>query len=96
MKILKSPRLRNASRAQITRKPLIAEATVPQKNGPANPGGNPPLCATFSPLKIPAPPMIGSDSRKEKRAADDLSSPMILPAVIVMPDLETPGCSATA
>ena len=38
--------------------------------------------------------MIGIASRNEKRAADSRSMPIHRAAVMVMPDRETPGCSA--
>ena len=40
--------------------------------------------------------MIGSDSRNENRAAASLVSPTARPAVIVIPDRDTPGWRARA
>ena len=48
------------------------------------------------PMNTPAPPITGSDSRNEKRAADSRSRPRARLAVIVTPDRDTPGWSATA
>ena len=43
-----------------------------------------------------APKTIGVDNIKEYLAAPSLETPIILPVVIVIPDLETPGMNANA
>ena len=45
-------------------------------------------------LRTAAPPMTGTDSISENRAAESLSMPSCLAIVIVTPLLEAPGISA--
>ena len=66
--------------------PTIKLAKTPTKNGKLN-------TKSFI-LKIVAANTIGADSIKEYLAADSLSTPIALPVVIVIPDLETPGINA--
>ena len=49
-----------------------------------------------APLNASAPAVTGMLIRKAKRTAPSRSSPARRPAVIVMPERDTPGCSATA
>src|SRR6266508_4012790 len=88
-------RRRYASRKAITRNPLTADAAIPHTKGHAMPEGRPDP-ATSMPLRTPAPAMMGSASRNENLAADSRSSPRTRPAVMVTPERDTPGCSATA
>lgn len=53
-------------------------------------------CRSFLPSSSMAPPMIGVDNRKENLAAVSLVRFLKRPAVIVIPDLETPGIRAIA
>ena len=48
------------------------------------------------PLKRPAAAIAGMPSRNEKRAASSRRKPMKRAAVIVMPERDVPGMSATA
>ena len=75
--------------------PVIADATIPHRNGPVVPGGRPVL-RTLAPLARPAPAMIGRDSRNENRVAASRSSPSARAAVMVTPDRDTAGCNASA
>ena len=66
--------------------PTIKLASTPTKNGRLN-------TKSFI-LKMVAAKTIGADSIKEYLAADSLATPIALPAVMVIPDLETPGINA--
>ena len=53
------------------------------------------MLTTSTPLKKAAPNVIGASSRNEKRAAASRVRPSARPAVIVTPEREVPGASAT-
>ncbi len=69
--------------------PATAEQMNPDPN--ASLSGDNSMALNF---RRPAPAMIGTESRKEKRAASRRSNPNAKAVVIVMPDRETPGMSA--
>ena len=73
------------------RNPNRVENKIPVIEVMSNPLFN--MALIFS---SPAPAMIGVESRKENRAADSLSRFLQRAAVIVAPDLETPGIIARA
>ncbi len=95
MNSAKSRRRRYESRNAITANPLTAAESIPAMNTPVEPEGNPSRSRS-TPLYRPAPAMIGIDNRNENRAAAARSSFNSRPAVIVTPDLDTPGCRAIA
>ena len=94
MNALKVWRRRYPSRPQITTNPLIADATNPQKNSRPYPWN--PVCARSMPLYRPAPAMIGMRQQEREPGGRLAIDPDHRAAVMVMPDRETPGCSARA
>src|SRR6266511_4302454 len=76
-------------------RPTTAAASMPTMNGPAEPGGSPPPRAmSLTPFRTEAPKTIGISRRKERRAARSRSRRRNRPAVIVIPERDTPGMSA--
>lgn len=75
------------NRYLIAKKPKIAEDKVPKMNSTL-------YCCICFRLKTKAPSIAGVARRKENRADDLRSRPSARPAVMVMPDLETPGTKA--
>ena len=72
----------------------MAERIAPQVRACQSTG---PLASSRSlNLNSPAPAMVGMESRKEKRAEASRLNPIISPAVMVMPEREVPGISASA
>ena len=75
--------------------PAIPDVTIPTSIGTASPSGMPSL-ARPAPFSSTAPVVTGIIMRKLMRAAASRSNPMKRPAVIVIPDLDVPGFSASA
>ena len=55
-----------------------------------------PVLAALAKARMFAPSTAGSDIRNEKRTAKLRSSPVAMPAAIVVPDRDRPGIVATA
>ena len=55
-----------------------------------------PACAALTSARMFAPSTAGSDIKNENRTAKRRSSPVAIPAAIVVPDRESPGIVATA
>ncbi len=77
----------------IAKYPVTAETIIPIAKMPSSKLSEP---ITFLASSRAAPAMAGVPSKKENRAASSLFSLLVRPATIVIPDLETPGISATA
>src|SRR5688500_8550659 len=79
----------NLSSTDIASQPLTAEAITPAIRGAFKPSFK-----ACRPSKTTAAVMIGRLRRKLKTAADSRESPSARPAVIVLPERETPGTMA--
>ena len=73
----------------------MTAATNPTARGPTSEPASPPVSSS-RPFQMPAPAMIGTAIRNEKRAAASRVRPRYRPAEIVMPEREMPGKRASA
>ena len=84
---------KNLIKKSIERNEIIAEEQIPITKGINSPKENEPIAPFNS--TIPERVIAGMPSKNVNFAADCLSQPVIKAAVIVIPDLETPGIKAS-
>ena len=80
----------------MARYPLTAEVTVADRQRGEVPVPPTPCFSRSRNSNTPAAPMAGIPSRNEKRAAASRVRPRNIAAVMVVPDRDEPGISATA